>query len=599
MNQSEANKKVQQTVNSKVAIDKSLVETGQYDPSLIIPTNTKIYPRNTVGSMLIDSNIQNINDHRLVVNLTGVQYKKNSFEEIIDISFSEFLDPEIEYEESSEASNTLDQVPGLQQQLAQKDEQIKQLTESLSDLQDSLQGVNQQIQDLNALQNTSQGQSIDDTKGRIFTDGTLLRDRAQQEYFYIIEDGKKRWFWFNNDLALAAAKAFGKVTPSGAIDWIDVSQYILDRIPSGANFEAEDLVKNKKTPAPEPLALPNGQRIISSWVTNQNPIVIRTTKIGKQTNLKIPVSIRFTTDTGKVNKIEIWDHSIPWYETKPQIPIKRSAFDDSDWGKDTITGYWGPDTIDKFDVWIKDTTSKLSGADNNSNVNGINYINRHTDIVVDRNNPVKEIVLVAKVFNDTAGEGYSDKLIVRIELVPDPMPNVIGEKNIDVTAKIRNVGITNDIKLIQGIIAPDDSLINDVYKQSIPAGTTLALSSSDIIELTYYGPRKVTIPEWRYQNWKTIGRYLKDLGFTKINIKYSLSSDEQDHYKIWSFGYNENPLSWTGLNAGQLVDLNTTLAITVYLWRNAKSTVDPRYTYQELDNSLSLRSKILTELYSI
>jgi len=601
------NKQVQQTVNNKVAVDKSLIESGQYDPGLIIPTNAKIYPRSSAGSILIDSNIQNISDYRLVINLTGIQYKKNSFEEIIDINFSEFLDPEIEYEESSETKNTLDQVPGLQQQIAQKDEQIKQLTESLSDLQDSLQGVNQQIQDLNASQinasqiNTTQNQPPDDTKGRIFTDGTLLRDRDRPSFYYIIEDGKKRWFWFNADLAFAAAKAFGKVNATtGAIDWIDVSQYILDRIPSGANFEAEDLVKNKKTPAPPPIVLPNGERIIGQWVTDQNPIVIRTTTLGYQKDLKISLSAKFTTDTGKVNVLEVWDDSIPWFEGKYPLPVKASGRADTEWGFDKSVGDWGPDYPDKFDVWIKDTSTTLSG-NQNSPRKGLDYVNRYSNIYVDKNNPVKELTLKVKLFNDTNGEGFSDKLTIRIELQPEPMPNVIGERNIDVTQQIRDKGIGNEIKLIQGLMAPSDNLINDIYKQSVPAGTTLTLNSSDIIELTYYGAREVTIPEWRYQDWKLVGRYLKDIGFTKFNITYTLTSFEQEHFVIQSLGYNANPQSWAGLSAGQLVNLNTTLAVKVYLYNYAKSIIDPNKTYQQLNSSNNPieRNKIYTDLRSI
>ena len=617
-------KKVKAT---ETIIPATAIATGEYSLNTVFPTTTIQYPRNGFGTAIIDANQPNIENSRLVVNLVGQRFIKSRFETIIATEFEEFLDPESqEFEEIAGAA-----VADLSAELASKNNQLDSANKKIKALLNTNQQLQNELGNINTISATDTSDQVnqalaalsnqpDNTKGRIFSDGTLLIDRDRREYYYIIEDGKKRWFWFNRDLALAAAKAFGKIIPNtDEVDWIEVPQYILDRIPSGANFEAEDLVKNKKTPAPEPLVLPNGQRVVAQWITDQNPIIIKTTKIGKQTNLTIPLSIKYTTDTGIINLMEVWDDTYRWTESKPQLPIKRTAFGDVDWKKDKIMGYWGPDTTDKFDLLIKDTSYPLTGTNNNSNSSGTAYIKRFTDISVTRENPVKELVLRAKLFSDTMGVGNSDKLIVRIELQPEPMPNVIGDKfdaflqfrseTQPTETEIRHKGITNEIKYIKGPIASADNLSFVIYEQSVPPGTALSPTSTDIIELTYYAPNKGRIPvdyNRDSYDYSRLKNQLRIQGFTNFIINYRLSTYQTDNYKVYSINQSSNVIN-TGqqsvipLKAGDVILLSSTIIIDVLLWNNATSKIEPSYTYGQLatSNNSVLVNKIYTELNSI
>lgn len=626
------------TKTTETVIPASLIATGEYSINTIFPTTTTQYPRNDFGTAIVDANQANIDNNRLVVNLIGQRYIKSRFETIISVDFEEFLDPEpAEFEELTGAA-----VADLSAELASKNSQLDTANKKIEDLLNTNQQLQNELGNINTISSTDTTNQVnealaalsvqnqqDNTKGRILSDGMMLRDLNDRQFMYIMEDGKKRWLIFQGDAqqqetALAAAKAFGKIKPNTSgrdvndINWIEVPQYILDRIPTGADFYPEDLVKNKKTPAPPRLELPNGADIAGEWVLldgQTNPIIIKTSDFGEQKNLPtILARVRFTSAEGNVNDVEVWDESISYYPQKSPLPIRRSDFPESLTQRSQYLGDFGPGTTETLIIYLKDTTGPITS---NNNDTGTSYIKRFKNIHLDGNNLVKEFKLSAKIFDDARNEIMTEPLIVRVELVPKPMPNLVGkpvntqaqkqtlEENLRVNYAIRNI-----VEYAPGIIEPQSNTdkAGEVYSQSVPVGKTLDFGSPDIIQLQYYTSKfkKLPLPK----NLKVYKKLLRELGFKNITVDYILSTFNGEHYEILNVEHRstirinpnvENAYNITQFNQNDLMSLSkydiytTDIKLLITVKGTKFTEIQPNKTYNQLFDDGQVGRKLIKE----
>jgi hypothetical protein len=352
-------------------IDKTKVLTKEYKLDYTNPGDAIEYTRNSLGTIMVDTNLTNIDSQRLVINLVNTRYQLLSFNNVLDTTFSEFLDPEItvpdEQQLNSATQNLSGTVLDLQNQLTTKDDIINNLQQTVDSLSNTLSSIPTPA--------APQGIQEDNKKGRLWADGTLVRDRNNTAFYYIIEDGKKRFFQFDQEVLRAAAKAMGKVKGYEDTeqkipipDFVETTQDILDEIPQGAPFTAFDLVKDVKTPAPPPLdpSFMNGKRLIAKWFDVPNPLVIETENTTPtESELTKLLKLYVVSAEGIVNNVEVWEDG-PWYDFKPQLPI-LDLIPGRSWNWSKITGF--QDGVDSFKVMFKRTTNSATDKLSNSTGN--------------------------------------------------------------------------------------------------------------------------------------------------------------------------------------------------------------------------------------
>lgn len=496
--------------SNEFRVDKEQILIGNFNKSQIKPEKTIVYSRNNSGTLVVNSNDQNINSQRLVINLIGTKFKLNSFENVLKTDFEEFIEeiPDIEPNTTQEAVQDLSgQVNDLENQIRAKNLAIDNLNSTIEELNKQLSMVNSGSAaaaiDVSGAISAALNDALkpDDTKPRIFSDGTLLRDRDNFSFFYIMENGRKRFFNFNEELLNITAKAIGRVKPSGTgqpiPDLLDVSQDVLDDIPSGAPFTNFDLVKNKPTDAPAPVDL-EGKPLIAKWVypnngigkTPDNPIVINVVNFNPTNDeLRVPLQLQFATAEGIVNRVEIWDltYNTTWFDGKLSLPIKDINNSDNDYKQFKVAGR--QQYTDQIQVILKDTTEKISSG---TAGNGLNYVNRFKPIQLSIQNPNFNLALTPKIFNDNDDELHDlgEVMYISVRYTPK-MPNLINLPVPDAVNTLTSIGIpTSRISILNGPATSNSSLINKVASSTpikdsplngVPQITLLTFKAAGIV----------------------------------------------------------------------------------------------------------------------
>lgn len=516
-------------------IDKTKVLTKEYKLDQTNPGKAIQYTRNSNGTLMVDSNSSTIGTERLVINLVNTRYKLLSFNNVLKTQFEEFLEPEITVpdEQQTGAQDQTGTIIDLQNQVATKDQIIDNLNQTIDNLSNTLASTTSaaatEAVDVAALINNAltSATTADNKKPRIFADGTLLRDKNNTAFFYIVEDGKKRWFQWNVELLNIVAKSLGKIKGDGSVDLIDVSQDVLDDIPEGAPFTNFDLVKNTQTPAPPPLDL-GGKRLTAKWINIPNPYVIYTTNT-TPTDTELLLSnlqLQVASAEGIVNGIEVWEESPyrpGWYEGKPQLPIADPYGPNANvWMRSKIVGF--QQGVDTFKVMIRKTWDPTwdKFTSNDFNLKGNDLLNAYYKPQLSIDNPEWRLYLTAKILNDVNDEYYQapeDRLEVIIRYV-SKMPNVVNSTETDARNAITATGISsNNISLGPSIRTTNTAEIDKIQSSNPTAGSDIT-KDTQIILNKYIGS-DITIPSWAIAvpyPFDNVVRQLKSLGFTNITV---------------------------------------------------------------------------------
>ena len=555
-------------------IDKNKILFGEYNKSQVNPGKTILYTRNSNGTLYVDSNSSDINKQRLVINLVGTKYNLNSYENVLKTEFEEFVEtiPDITIEETT-IQDMSGQLNDYQNQIKTRDQKIDNLNATIEELNSKLNSVNtsavsQSVDVAGTIQAAlDAATNSNNKKPRIFSDGTLIRDKDRFAYFYIIEDGKKRWFQFNEELLNIVAKSSGKVTATGAPDLIDVSQDVLDDIPSGAPFTNFDLVKNIQTPAPPPLDLA-GNRLTAKWINIPNPLIITTTNTTPtDEELTIPVQLQVASAEGIVNSVEVWEDS-SWYQNKPQLPI----YDPNPkiWNRSKVTGF--QQGVDSFKVMLRKTNDPVTDGFTTGEFgfSALPLLNAYTKIKLSLDNPEYTIKLAAKILNDVNDEYYQvpeDRLTVIIRYVPK-MPNVTNLTVSDARAAITATGVLNtNINESNLILTNNASLYNKVQSTNPIVGADIDKNS--IINLITYKGGLLTVPQniSVYSQFNDVVRVLKRTGFNNISVN-----------QIYRSGYTTQNLSVSNilksgnvtLTAGSAYSFDNPIYLKVNIWNDGR-----------------------------
>jgi hypothetical protein len=558
-------------------IDKNRILKGEYNKQQVNPAKTLLYTRNSNGTLYVDSNSSDINRQRLVINLVGTKYNLNSYENVLKTEFEEFVEtiPDITADETV-IQDMSGQLNDYQNQITTRDQKIDNLNATIEELNNKLNSVNAQ----------AVGQSVDvagtiqaaldaatnsnNKKPRIFSDGTLLRDRNNTAFYYVIEDGKKRWFQFNEELLNIVAKASGKVTATGGPALIDVSQDVLDDIPSGAPFTNFDLVKNIQTPAPPPLDL-GGNRLTAKWINIPNPLIITTTNATPtDAELTIPVQLQVASAEGIVNRIEVWEEGA-WYQNKPQLPIMDPYGGNANiWQRSKETGF--QQGVDSFKVMLRKTNDPVTDGFTTGEFgfSALPLLNAYTKIKLSLDNPEYTIKLAAKILNDVNDEYYQvpeDQLTVIIRYV-SKMPNVTNLTVPDARAAITATGVlNNNINVSNLILTNDASLYNKVQSTNPIVGANI--NKNSIINLISYQTGTLTVPQniSFYSKFNDVVRVLKRTGFNNISVS-----------QIYRTGYTTEDLSIARilksgnvtLTASSTYKFDDPIYLKVNIWNNGQ-----------------------------
>ena len=551
-------------------IDKNKVLTKEYLLDQTNPGNAIPYVRNSHGTLMVDSNSNNIDTQRLVINLVNTRYKLLSFNNVLKTNFEEFLDPEITVpdEQQTGAQDQTGTILDLQNQVATKDQIIENLNQTIDNLSNTIAATNSgsvaEAIDVASIisQAINEATTQDNKKPRIFSDGTLIRDKNQDAFFYIIEDGKKRFFNFNEELLNITAKSLGKikvVNGQEVPDLIDVSQEVIDDIPSGAPFLNFDLVKNVQTPAPPPLDL-GGKRLVAKWIylngnlgkTPDNPIVLTVTNpIPGNLELEIPAQIQFATAEGIVNSIEVWDwpENTQWFNGKMSLPIRTGYSTKlNDYKQYTLMGR--SEGSENVKIILKDTTAPLSPGTAGF---GMNFVDRYKPIQLSLQNSEYDLVLTPKVLNDVDDvfHAVDERLYVRVKYRA-VMPNVIDKSTTDARTILSNIGIPGplvDINDNQGIRTNNSSLYYKISNQFPAQGMLIDMNTS--ISLKTYQPGNISFASLLIaSNTKFVNviRALKMRGFINFQVidvrRSTFATDHTNVYKVSTPGYDNINLSF-------------------------------------------------------
>lgn len=512
-------------------IDKNKVLTKEYLLDQINPGNAIPYVRNSLGTLMVDSNSSNINSERLVINLVNTRYKLLSFNNVLKTNFEEFLDPEITVpdEQQTGAQDQSGTILDLTNQVNNKDQIIDNLNKTIDALTTTLantsSGSAAEAIDVAALINETltSAATANNKKPRIFADGTLLRDKNNTAFFYIVEDGKKRWFQWNIELLNIVAKSLGKIKSDGGVDLIDVSQDVLDDIPEGAPFTNFDLVKNTQTPAPPPLDL-GGKRLTAKWINKPNPYIIYTTNTTPTDSelLLSDLQLQVASAEGIVNNIEVWEESPyrpGWYPGKPQLPIMGMETN-ATWWRAKITGF--QEGVDTFKVMIRKTWDPVwdKFTSNEFNLTGNNLLDAYYKPQLSIDEPEWRLFLTAKIFNDVNDEYYQvpeDRLEVIIRYV-SKMPNVINLTEADAKNAITSTGIPASKISTSTVLTANSSLYGKV-QSSDPVVNSNITKDSDI-QLVIYKGGVITVPNsiTYVSRFSDVVRALKRAGFNNIQV---------------------------------------------------------------------------------
>jgi len=600
-------------------IDKDKILIGEFKKNQINPGSAIPYVRNSAGTVVVDSNDSKVNTQRLVINLVNTRYKLQSFNNVLKTNFEEFLDPEIEVpdEEENTVQDLTSTVLDLQNQVKTRDEIINNLTKTVDNLSNTLSNVNTgsaaELIDVAALINEAINEAGDNKKPRIFSDGTLIRDRDNTEFYYIIEDGKKRWFEYNEELLNIVAKSLGKqksVNGQMVPDLIDVSQNIIDDIPSGAPFVNFDLVKNVQTPAPPPLNLGDGIRLRARWIytygdkgkTADNPIIIETTN-STPTNdeLTLALQVQVKSAEGIVNRIEIWDmnRNTNWFEGKRPVPIKDQWEGDNRYKDFSSVGQ--QDGIEYVKVVLKNTNLALNTGNAGS---GIDYVNRYKPIQLSITDPTYDLTLTPKILNDNDDEvhEFDEVLYVRVKYIAS-MPNVVQKTEAEAINLLTAIGIpATNITISAETLLTTSLLLNGKIGQQTPAANS-PIDSSNVSNLNvtlkryFASTRTYTaatirlsdnfdfISNTKENQLKSLVRRLKSVGLTNILVKPG-NGIIRSSYPSY-FIYTDH------LKVDRLLDKTFNRITTggTYLY------TDPMYVIVEVDNN-AFSSSIPTKRYS-
>jgi len=557
-------------------IDKNKILFGEYNKSQVNPGKTILYTRNSNGTLYVDSNSSDINKQRLVINLVGTKYNLNSYENVLKTEFEEFVEtiPDITIEETT-IQDMSGQLNDYQNQIKTRDQKIDNLNATIEELNNKLNSVNtsavsQSIDVAGTIQAAlDAATNSNNKKPRIFSDGTLLRDRGNTAFYYIVEDGKKRWFQFNEELLNIVAKSSGKVTATGAPDLIDVSQDVLDDIPSGAPFTNFDLVKNIQTPAPPPLDL-GDKRLIAKWINIPNPLIITTTNATPtDEELTIPLQLQVASAEGIINSVEVWEAGA-WYQNKPQLPILDPVSKPLIWKRNKITGY--QQGVDSFKVMLRKTNDPVTDGFTTGEFgfSALPLLTAYTKIKLSIDNPEYTIKLVAKIFNDVNDEYYQvpeDQLTIIVRYV-SKMPNVTNLTVPDARAAITATGVLNtNINESNLILTNNASLYNKVQSSNPIVGADIDKNS--IINLITYKGGLLTVPQniSVYSQFNDVVRVLKRTGFNNISVN-----------QIYRSGYTTQNLSVSNilksgnvtLTAGSAYSFDNPIYLKVNIWNDGR-----------------------------
>jgi len=565
-------------------IDKSKILTKEYLLDQTNPGKAIQYIRNSYGTLMVDSNSSNIDTERLVINLVNTRYKLLSFNNVLKTQFEEFLDPEITVPDEQQ-TNTVDQtgtIIDLQNQIVVKDQIIDNLNQTLDNLSTTLSTVSSGSAaasiDVAGIINDAiaNAASADNKKPRIFADNTLLRDRDALGFYYIMENGKKRFFNFNEELLNITARAIGKVKPSGTgqliPDLLDVSQDVLDDIPSGMPFTNFDLVKNTLTPPPPPINL-NGKRLIAKWLNVPNPLIITTTNaIPTEEELTVQLQLQIASAEGIVNRVEVWEgEGDTYYQNKPTLPIKDPYGPLANvWARFKIAG--SQQTVDNFKVMFKHTNDPAQDAFTTTDFNktGTNLLNAYRKIELSLDKPEHVFKLAAKIANDVNDEYYQapeDQLTVIVRYIKK-MPNVVNSKDTDAINTLTALGIPRtNISVLNLILTNDGNLFNKVRSSTPAFGDDIDKNST--VTLLTYKAGTLTVPQtitFR-DGFTDIVRILKQTGFENIQVS-----------QIYRTGYTTQNLSVSQilkagnitLNPGTQYKYDDPIYLKVNIWNDGR-----------------------------
>lgn len=600
-------------------VDKDKIAAGDYRTDQTNPASSIPYIRNSAGTVVIDSNTQNIDNNRLVINLISTQYKLNSFENIIDTEFTEFVQeiPDVTIEDLTTVTDLSGEVNNLQNQIKVKNNQISDLTATVEELTNTLNSITPAT--ATGAEATNVADAIqaaiaaaaqppaEETKPRIFSDGTLLRDdiylTGAANFYYIMENGKKRLIRDENVLNLVA-RASGKQKLSGTNtmipDLIDTPQYILDEIPNGAEFTANDLVKNKPTDPPPPIELA-GRNLLARWIypengtgkTADNPIIIETTNTTPtQTELTLFTQLQFASAEGIVNRIEIWDMNdgTQWFDGKVPLPIKDRSSDVTQYRLFKISDR--QQYTDNISIVLKNSDLKLKSG---TASNGQPFIDRYEPIKLSIQNYEFNLALTPKIFNDN-GDMYHDFqeiLYVSVKF-KSAMPNLISLTEASARTQLNTIGIPdNQITVINGSRTNDSNLFNKIQKTE-PEKNTL-VSSNSSVRLFKYIPGLIrldgsitgTYPTAVPSDLFTLVRSLKSKGFINFEITaVSMISYNSEHRKVYKYRRQNGNVINT--HSSQDIPYDEILKFEIYIHSNEVSpTYGRNYSYLTIDQIIS------------
>ena len=584
-------------------VDKNKILSGEYNKHQVNPAKTLLYTRNSNGTLYVDSNSSDVNRQRLVINLVGPKYNLNSYENVLKTEFEEFVEtiPDITADETV-IQDMSGQLNDYQNQINTRDQKIDNLNATIEELNNKLNSVNttsvaQSVNVAGTIQDALDAATTSNNKKpRIFSDGTLLRDSGADAFFYIVEDGKKRWFGFNEDLLNATAKALGKVTPTGGPDLINVSQDVLDDIPSGAPFTNFDLVKNVQTPAPPPLDL-GDKRLTAKWINIPNPLIITTTNTTPaDTELRIPLQLQVASAEGIVNQVEVWEDGA-WYQNKPQLPIMDPVKQPNIWKRDKITGL--QQGVDTFKVMLRktnDPTTDGVATINPALAGRIDLLTVYSKIKLSLDNPEYTIKLAAKILNDVNDEYYQvpeDHLTIIVRYVPK-MPDVTNLTVPAAQAAVTATGVlNNNINVSNSILTNNASLYNKVQSSNPIADSDI--NKDSIISLTTYKSGTLTVPQniSFYSQFDDVVRVLKRTGFNNISVN-----------QIYRTGYPTENLSIASilklgnvtLTAGSSYKFDAPIYLKVNIWNNGRLIAGTNNSTQADSALISYLNNLITSI---
>lgn len=591
-------------------VDKNRILNGEYNKHQVNPAKTLLYTRNSHGTLYVDSNSMDINKQRLVINLVGTKYTLNSYKNVLKTEFEEFLDtvPDIPTEDTA-MQDMSGQLNDYQNQITTRDQKIDNLNATIEELNNRLNSINtstvaQTVDVAGTIQAAiDNATKQDNKKPRIFSDGTLIRDIDRPRYFYIIEDGKKRFFNFNEELLTITAKSLGKikvVNGEQLPDTINVSQQVIDDIPSGAPFLNFDLVKNEKTPAPPPLNLGDGVQIRARWVypadgkgkTPDNPIIIETTNTtptNAELTLLLPM-LQVASAEGIVNSLEIWDlnRNNGWFEGKTSLPIKFT-YDGNDKYR-TFVSVGKQEGGETVIVILKNTNEGLKPGNAYS---GIGFADRYKPIKLSATQAEYNLTLTPKILNDNNDVVHEvdEILYVKVKYTIS-MPDVVNKTETDARNEILATGLpASNIQVIPGPRISTASLFNKIASSNPIKNARIDINSQ--IKLVKYLPGDITFNSGILVNRKLPDfiRLLKSYGFVNFQIgsiyKSTFYSDHLDVYKLSANGINipisiisNNTVTW---DANFIIDIR----IDTNIYSSYYGNFYNRLTDQQIKNEFN------------